>query len=135
MLGAFKFGDIEVARTLLDLGTPVEFARRQRDRPRCSAKLVLNNEVEMASVAARSRGQRERVQDKLGMTPLLRAASSNFGDARMIDLLLASGAAADTRNKDGLTALELAPASTGVTTLVSRHRTSAGTIGTCPGGR
>ena len=42
------------------------------------------------------------------MTPLLWAAVSDFGDPAMIELLLKSGAKADARNKDGLTALELA---------------------------
>ena len=42
------------------------------------------------------------------MTPLLWAASMDFGDPAMIELLLKSGARADARNKDGLTALELA---------------------------
>jgi ankyrin repeat protein len=105
MLGAFKFGDIDVARALLDLGTPVEFA--DGNGITMLGRSVLNNEVEMARLLL-DRGANVNVQDKLGMTPLLWAASSNFGDARMIDLLLASGAAADARNKDGLTALELA---------------------------
>jgi ankyrin repeat protein len=105
MLGAFKFGDIEVARALLDLGTPVNFA--DGNGITMLGRSVLNNEVEMARMLL-DRGADVNVQDKLGMTPLLWAASSNFGDAQMIELLLASGAAADARNKDGLTALELA---------------------------
>ena len=46
--------------------------------------------------------------DKKGMTPLLYAASIDFGDSAMIDLLLKSGARADARTKEGLTALDLA---------------------------
>ncbi|MBV9770161.1 MAG: hypothetical protein JOZ32_11370, partial [Bryobacterales bacterium] len=46
--------------------------------------------------------------DKIGFTPLLYAASIDFGDSAMIDLLLKSGARADVRTKDGLTALDLA---------------------------
>jgi ankyrin repeat protein len=42
------------------------------------------------------------------MTPLLWAANIDFGDTAMIELLLASGARADVRSKDGLTPLELA---------------------------
>jgi ankyrin repeat protein len=42
------------------------------------------------------------------MTPLLYAASIDFGGSAMIDLLLQSGARPDARTKDGLTALDLA---------------------------
>jgi ankyrin repeat protein len=42
------------------------------------------------------------------MTPLLYAASVDFGDCAMIDLLVRSGARTDARTKDGLTALDLA---------------------------
>jgi len=48
--------------------------------------------------------------DKLGMTPLLWAASSDFGDAAMVELLLKAGARPDAKNRDGRTALELARA-------------------------
>jgi len=54
------------------------------------------------------RGANVNVVDKLGMTPLLWAASSDFGDPAMIQLLLKSGAKADARTKEGLTALDLA---------------------------
>ena len=55
-----------------------------------------------------SRGADVNHVDNKGMTPLLYAASIDFGDSKMIDLLLNSGARADARNKDGLTALDLA---------------------------
>jgi ankyrin repeat protein len=42
------------------------------------------------------------------MTPLLYAASIDFGDSSMTDLLLHSGAKPSLRNKEGLTALDLA---------------------------
>ena len=42
------------------------------------------------------------------MTPLLYAASIDFGDSSMIDLLLKAGARRDARSKEGATALELA---------------------------
>ena len=45
---------------------------------------------------------------KTGMTPLLYAASIDFGDSAMIDLLLKSGAHPDAVTKEGLTALDLA---------------------------
>jgi ankyrin repeat protein len=105
MLGAFKFGDVEVATTLLDLGVPVEFA--DGNGITMLGRTVLNNEVEMARMLI-ARGANVNVVDKLGMTPLLWAANVDFGDTAMIELLLKSGAKRDARNKDGLTPLELA---------------------------
>ena len=105
MLGAFKFGDIEVARTLLDLGAPVDFA--DGNGITMLGRAALNNDLEMARLLI-SRGANVNVVDKLGMTPLLWASNIDFGDAAMIQLLLGSGAKADVRNKDGLTPLELA---------------------------
>ena len=105
LLGAFKFGDEEVARVLFDLGTPIEFA--DGNGITMLGRAALNNEVNMARELI-GRGANVNVVDKLGMTPLLWAASMDFGDPAMIELLLKSGARADARNKDGLTALDLA---------------------------
>jgi ankyrin repeat protein len=100
MLDAFKFGDIEVARTLLDLGAPVDFA--DGNGISMLGRAALNNDIEMARLLI-SRGAAVNVVDKLGMTPLLWAANIDFGDAAMIELLLQSGANAGVRTKDGLT--------------------------------
>jgi ankyrin repeat protein len=105
LLGAYKFGDTEVARTLFELGTPLEFA--DGNGITMLGRAALNNEVAMAR-ALIERGANVNVVDKQGMTPLLWAASMDFGDPAMIELLLKSGAKADAKNKDGLTALELA---------------------------
>jgi ankyrin repeat protein len=105
MLGAFKFGDAEVATTLLDLGAPVDFA--DGNGITMLGRSVLNDEVEMARMLI-ARGANVNVVDKLGMTPLLWAANIDFGDTAMIELLLESGARTDARSKDGLTPLELA---------------------------
>jgi ankyrin repeat protein len=105
LLGAYKFGDSEVARTLFELGTPLEFA--DGNGITMLGRAALNNEVAMAR-ALIERGANVNVVDKQGMTPLLWAASMDFGDPAMIELLLKSGAKADAKNKDGLTALELA---------------------------
>ena len=105
LLGAFKFGDADVARALFDLGTPIEFA--DGNGITMLGRSALNNEVAMAA-ALIGRGANVNVVDKLGMTPLLWAASSDFGDPAMIELLLKSGANAGARNRDGLTALDLA---------------------------
>jgi ankyrin repeat protein len=105
LLGAFKFGDDEVARALFDLGTPIEFA--DGNGITMLGRAALNNEVAMARWLI-ARGANVNAVDKLGMTPLLWAASMDFGDPAMIELLLQSGARADARNREGLTALDLA---------------------------
>jgi ankyrin repeat protein len=105
MLGAFKFGDIDVARTLLDLGAPVDFA--DGNGITMLGRAALNNDLEMARMLI-DRGANVNVVDKQGMTPLLWASNIDFGDSAMVELLLRSGANADARNKDGLTPLELA---------------------------
>jgi ankyrin repeat protein len=105
MLGAFKFGDMETAVALLDLGAPVDFA--DGNGITMLSRAVLNNEVEMARMLI-ARGANVNSVDKLGMTPLLWAATMDFGDTAMSELLLKSGARRDARNRDGLTASELA---------------------------
>ena len=107
MLGAFKFGDVEVIKTLLDLGAPVDFA--DGNQITMLSRCVLNHELELAKMLI-ARGANVNATDKLGMTPLLWAASSDFGDTAMAELLLKSGARADAKNRDGRTALELARA-------------------------
>jgi N-acyl-D-amino-acid deacylase len=46
--------------------------------------------------------------DKFGLTPLHYAAMTDFGDQKVIQILLANGAQRDKRGKDGRTALEIA---------------------------
>jgi ankyrin repeat protein len=123
MLGAFKFGDVEVANTLIDLGAPVDFA--DGNGITMLGRSVLNNEIEMARTLI-ARGANVNVVDKLGMTPLLWAANVDFGDTAMIELLLKSGAKPDARNKDGLTPLELARKH-GHTTLIPVLQKASGT--------
>jgi ankyrin repeat protein/cytochrome c553 len=107
MLGAFKFGDTDVIRTLLELGAPVDFA--DGNQITMLSRSVLNHEIELAKMLL-ARGANVNAADKLGMTPLLWAASSDFGDAAMVELLLRAGANAGAKNRDGRTALELARA-------------------------
>ena len=68
---------------------------------------AIANRVEMARLLIQ-RGADVNHVDKKGMTPLLYAASIDFGDSAMVDLLLKSGAQAGARTKEGLTALDLA---------------------------
>ena len=46
--------------------------------------------------------------DKYGMTPLLYAASIDFGNTTVMEKLIAAGADVKAKNKEGLTPLELA---------------------------
>lgn len=55
-----------------------------------------------------SRGANVNPVDKFGMTPLLYAASINLGDTAVMERLIAAGADLKAKNKDGLTALDLA---------------------------
>ena len=107
MLGAFKFGDMDVAKALLDLGAPVDFA--DGNGITMLGRTVLNNDLPMARMMI-ARGADVNHVDKLGMTPLLWASAIDFGDSAMIELLLQAGARTDARNKDGLTPAELASA-------------------------
>jgi ankyrin repeat protein len=107
MLGAFKFGDMDVAKALLDLGAPVDFA--DGNGITMLGRTVLNNDLPMARMMIAGGADVNHV-DKLGMTPLLWASAIDFGDSAMIELLLTAGARADARNKEGLTPAELARA-------------------------
>jgi len=46
--------------------------------------------------------------DNFGMTPLLYAASVDFGDTTVLEKLIAAGANVNAKNKEGMTALDLA---------------------------
>ena len=105
MLGAVKMGDLNVVRTLLDLGVSPEFALASGVTMLDYA--IFGHDIELAQLLI-SRGANVNAIDKNGMTPLLWAANIDFGDSAMIELLLKSGARADARNRDGLTPLELA---------------------------
>ncbi|HJT89576.1 MAG TPA: ankyrin repeat domain-containing protein [Bryobacteraceae bacterium] len=105
LLGAVRFGNTDVMRALLDLGAPVDAPAANGMTP--LGQSVLGNRVEAARLLI-ARGADVNHVDKLGMTPLLYAASIDFGDSKMVDLLLQSGARPDARNREGLTALDLA---------------------------
>ena len=102
--GAVRHGYLDVARVLVDLGAAVD---RTDARITPLVKAVLGDQVEMARFLI-AKGADPNHVDGNGMTPLLYAASIDFGTPAMIDLLKASGARADARTKEGLTALDLA---------------------------
>jgi ankyrin repeat protein len=97
--------EIDVARALLDGGASVNRPDLEGLTPLFWA--VLANKVDMARLLL-DRGADVNHVDKHGMTPLLYAASIDYGDTRMVDLLLKHGARTDARTPEGLTALDLA---------------------------
>jgi ankyrin repeat protein len=89
---------------LVDLGAAVD---RTDARITPLVKAVLGDQVEMARFLI-SKGADPNHVDGNGMTPLLYAASIDFGGPAMIDMLLKAGARTDMKTKEGKTALELA---------------------------
>src|SRR5262252_3477115 len=102
--GAVRHGYLDVAETLVKLGAPVD---RTDARITPLVKAVLGDQVEMARFLI-AKGADVNHVDGNGMTPLLYAASIDFGSSAMIDMLLKAGARTDMKTKEGKTALELA---------------------------
>jgi ankyrin repeat protein len=90
---------------LLDAGAKVDEA--DNDGITILSWATIANRVDMARLLI-GRGADVNHVDKKGMTPLLYAASIDFGDSAMVDLLLRSSARRDVRTKEGQTALDLA---------------------------
>jgi ankyrin repeat protein len=103
--GAERLGKTGVVAALLDLGAPVDQAGE--DRMTALTDAVLSNEMDVVRLLIRHGADVNHV-DSLGLTPLLWAASVDFGDSEIIDLLLKSGARPDSRSKQGLAAIDLA---------------------------
>jgi ankyrin repeat protein len=102
--GAVRHGYLDVAETLVTLGAPVD---RTDARITPLVKAVLGDQVEMAKFLI-AKGAGVNHVDGNGMTPLLYAASIDFGSPAMIDMLLKAGARTDMKTKEGKTALDLA---------------------------
>ncbi|HEV2667053.1 MAG TPA: ankyrin repeat domain-containing protein [Blastocatellia bacterium] len=68
---------------------------------------TINNRLDAAQ-ALLARGAQVNRVDRFGMTPLLYAASIDFGDTAILEKLIAAGADLKAKNKQGLTALDLA---------------------------
>src|SRR5262249_34291214 len=83
--------DTATLAALLDAGVSVDFADPENDDLTLLGSAVIANRMNAARLLI-SRGAKVDAVDKRGMTPLLYAASIDFGDSEMIDLLLKSGA-------------------------------------------
>jgi ankyrin repeat protein len=105
MTKAIRNGDLPVVRRLLDLGASVHMLDGEPWSLLDAA--VHNNRPELAQLFL-ERGADVNQVDKNGYTPLLLAASIDFGDTTMIELLIKAGARLDVRNPEGKTSLDLA---------------------------
>src|SRR5579883_245141 len=104
-LNAIGFDDPATLTALLDAGLPVDF--RDGDGVTLLELAVINGRTNIARLLI-SRGANVNAVDKRGMTPLLYAASIDYGDSGMLDLLIQSGADIKARTPERLTALDLA---------------------------
>jgi ankyrin repeat protein len=102
---AVSFDDNATLSALVDAGLSVDLPDEGGFTLLDSA--VIANRVEVARLLI-ARGANVNAVDQNGMTPLLYAASIDYGDSAMIDLLVKSGANRAAKSKDGLTAAELA---------------------------
>jgi ankyrin repeat protein len=68
---------------------------------------AINGRTNMARLLI-ARGAHVNAVDQHGMTPLLYAASIDYGDSGMVDLLIQSGADVKAKTKEHLTASDLA---------------------------
>jgi uncharacterized protein len=102
---AIAFGDLATTRALLDAGADPNEADGGGFTLLYEA--VIGNRTEVARLPI-ERGAKINTVDPLGMTPLLYAASADFGDSSMVDLLLGMGANPGARTKEGLNAQDLA---------------------------
>jgi ankyrin repeat protein len=102
---AVFFGDIATTGAVLDCGALIDQPDDDGITPLGWA--AIGNQTGAARVLI-ERGADLNHVDKKGMTPLLYAASIDYGDSAMIDLLLKSGANRNARTKEGQTAAALA---------------------------
>jgi ankyrin repeat protein len=104
-INTIPFDDPDTLAVLLKAGLPADYL--DSDGLTLLDRAVINDRVNVARLLI-ARGANVNAVDKLGMTPLLYAASIDFGDSSMVDLLIKSGAKTTARTKENLTALDLA---------------------------
>ena len=105
MMALATTGRTETVRALIDAGAKVDEV--DDDGISVLGWAAISNRIDMASLLIKRCADVNHV-DKKGMTPLLYAASIDFGDSAMIDLLMRSGARTNVRTREGFTALDLA---------------------------
>lgn len=98
-------GNLATTRALLDAGADPNEAGS--DGSTLLYQAVVENHTDFARLLI-ERGAKVNAVDSRGMTPLLYAASADFGDSSMVDLLLKMGANPAARTNEGLPAQDLA---------------------------
>jgi ankyrin repeat protein len=102
---ATSWGYTAVMRALIDLGARVDELEPDADGALVAA--VQGHQLEAARLLL-ERGADVNRAGAVGRTPLMHAAVADFGDTRMVDLLLKAGARKDVRDAGGLTAADYA---------------------------
>jgi ankyrin repeat protein len=98
-------GDRPVAELLLTKGAdPNEV---DNDKISVLSWAAIANQSKLAQLLL-AKGAKVNHVDNNGMTPLLYAASIDFGDTEIVEKLIGAGADVSAKNKQGLTALDLA---------------------------
>ena len=99
------FGNQPLAELLLTKGAdPNEL---DGDKISVLSWAAIANQPKIAQLLL-AKGAKVNHVDNNGMTPLLYAASIDFGDTEIVEKLIAAGADVSAKNKEGLTALDLA---------------------------
>jgi hypothetical protein len=103
LMNAIDMGDAAMVRYLLDAGADI----RGRDRRGLDplSRAVLSNYTDVAKVLI-EKGADVNAPDGVGYTPLQYAARLDWGNAQMVELLIAAGAKPGSKDPDGRTALE-----------------------------
>lgn len=102
---AVYFDDVAVLRALLDHGVDVDSP--DEEGTTLLAWAAVAGKLEAAKLLL-ARGAKVNVVDKKGMTPLLYAASVDFGDGEMARVLRKAGASTAAKTTEGATAIDLA---------------------------
>ncbi|MEK6407780.1 MAG: ankyrin repeat domain-containing protein [Acidobacteriota bacterium] len=114
VLGTFftsplSFATFEDDATLVDylIGKGADPNELDSDRISVLGSAAIGNHAATVDVLLK-RGAKVNHVDNLGMTPLLYAASIDFGETVVLEKLIAAGADLNAKTKEGLTALDLA---------------------------
>ena len=105
LLTATLRGDAAMAELLIEHGADPNRPDKDNNRPLDAA--VTNNHLEVLKLLLAKKAKVNYV-DKTKMTPLLYAASVDFGDTRVLEALLKAGADRSAKDDEGQTALDLA---------------------------
>jgi hypothetical protein len=105
LLIASMTGNKDAVTALLDLGADVN--KPDREGLTALSWATLANRVEVVRLLLSRKADPDRV-DSYGMTALLYAASVDYGDSTVLNLLVKHGARKDVRTKEGLTPLDRA---------------------------